>query len=82
MKLKSNEHVFGEVRHFLAPGDHSIRKRWVGGQGLVVVAQQPEQVFGPDANGVKTVIDYRVKEDGSKVRRPPHTRPRVPCFQP
>jgi len=26
------------------------------------------QVIGPDAQGVKTVIDYRQKEDGSKVR--------------
>ena len=26
------------------------------------------QVFGPDSNGIKTVIDYRIKEDGSKVR--------------
>ena len=26
------------------------------------------QVFGPDANGVKTIIDYRIKEDGLKVR--------------
>jgi len=25
-------------------------------------------VFGPDANGVKTIIDYRIKEDGLKVR--------------
>mmetsp|Transcript_5122 Transcript_5122/g.7941 ORF Transcript_5122/g.7941 Transcript_5122/m.7941 type:complete len:292 (-) Transcript_5122:59-934(-) len=32
------------------------------------VALPASQVFGPDANGVKTVIDYRVKEDGSKVR--------------
>ena len=26
------------------------------------------QITGPDANGVKTVIEYRQKEDGSKVR--------------
>ena len=28
----------------------------------------PSQIIGPDANGVKTVIEYRQKEDGSKVR--------------
>jgi len=32
-------------------------------------------VIGPDAQGIKTTIDYRVKEDGTKVRRGP-TRPR------
>ena len=26
------------------------------------------QITGPDANGVKTVVEYRQKEDGSKVR--------------
>ena len=29
---------------------------------------QPRQVIGPDANGVKTYIDYKVKDDGLKVR--------------
>jgi hypothetical protein len=31
------------------------------------------QITGPDANGVKTVVEYRQKEDGSKVR----VRPRA-----
>jgi hypothetical protein len=26
------------------------------------------QITGPDANGVKTVVEYRQKDDGSKVR--------------
>ena len=37
---------------------------------------QPRQVIGPDANGVKTYIDYKVKDDGLKVRdRTPRARP-------
>jgi hypothetical protein len=34
-------------------------------------------VIGPDASGVKTIIDYRQKEDGSKVRRARHSRERA-----
>ena len=39
---------------------------------------QPRQVIGPDANGVKTYIDYSVKDDGLKVRdqtSPPRPNP-------
>lgn len=34
-----------------------------------VVDHQPEvQVFGPDAHGIKTVIEYKTKDDGTKVK--------------
>ena len=26
------------------------------------------QVFGPDAKGIKTIIEHKVREDGAKVR--------------
>jgi translation initiation factor 3 subunit G len=32
------------------------------------------QITGPDANGVKTVVEYRQKEDGSKVKTTKRTR--------
>jgi hypothetical protein len=28
----------------------------------------PAQVIGPDKHGIKTVIEYKVKEDGTKAR--------------
>ena len=28
----------------------------------------PPQVIGPDKHGIKTVIEYKVKEDGTKAR--------------
>jgi hypothetical protein len=40
--------------------------RWraeCGGVGTVWA-----QVFGPDAKGIKTVIEYKVRDDGAKVR--------------
>jgi len=42
----------------------------------------PSQTIGPDANGVKTVIEYVQKEDGGKVRarsrREPAPNPKKP----
>jgi len=32
------------------------------------------QVFGPDAKGIKTIIEHKVREDGAKVRSPPHSQ--------
>ena len=61
LKLVSNDRVYGIARHFLAPGDHSISRRWIGGQGLVVVAQQPEEVYGK--NSLRVLSLKRIDHD-------------------